>query len=386
MELIKKIGENATNAKNSIKTATTNVKNQVLANIITEIKRGKEEILKANNLDIENGKNNGLTDALLDRLMLDDVRLDGIIESLTQIISLQDPVGEISDMAYRPSGIQIGKMRTPLGVIGIIYESRPNVTIDAAALCLKSGNCAVLRGGKEAINSNIALQKCIANALKISGLDENIIQLITDTSRELVGELVASSDWLDCVIPRGGKGLVSAISESAKVPVIKHLDGICHTYIDKFADNQKAIDIAFNGKTRRYGVCNATETLLIHKDFDKKSVSELFDKYLKKGVELRGCENTQKLNPSVKEANEIDWQTEYLAPILSIKIVDSFNDACNHIEKYSSKHTETIITENLQRGRDFLTIIDSASVMINASTGFADGFEYGLRSRNWNFY
>jgi glutamate-5-semialdehyde dehydrogenase len=378
MELIKKIGENATNAKNSIKTATTNVKNQVLANIITEIKHSKKEILKANNLDIENGKNNGLTDALLDRLMLDDTRLDGIIESLTQIIALQDPVGEISDMAYRPSGIQIGKMRTPLGVIGIIYESRPNVTIDAAALCLKSGNCAVLRGGKEAINSNIALQKCIANALKISGLDENIIQLITDTSRELVGELVASSEWLDCVIPRGGKGLVSAISEGAKVPVIKHLDGICHTYIDKFADNQKAIDIAFNGKTRRYGVCNATETLLIHKDFDKKSVSELFDKYLKKGVELRGCENTQKLNSSVKEANEIDWQTEYLAPILSIKIVDSFNEACNHIEKYSSKHTETIITENLQRGRDFLTIIDSASVMINASTGFADGFEYGL--------
>lgn len=376
--LIATIGKQALNAKLQIKTATTSVKNKILANIINEININRKAILSANFKDIENGKNSNLSDALLDRLMLDDSRLDGIITSLTQIISLPDIIGEITNLKYQPSGIQVGKMRTPLGVIGIIYESRPNVTIDAAALCLKSGNCAILRGGKEAINSNIALQNCIQNALQNCDMDTNVIQLITDTNRDLVGELVASDDFLDCVIPRGGRGLVVAISDKAKVPVIKHLDGICHTYIDKFADINKAIAVAFNGKTRRYGVCNATETLLVHKDCDPKIMSELVDKYLKKGVELRGCELVQKLHEAIKSATIDDWSTEYLAPILAIKIVDSFEGACNHIEKYSSRHTESIITENIQRSRDFLTMVDSASVMVNTSTGFADGFEYGL--------
>jgi glutamate-5-semialdehyde dehydrogenase len=378
MGFINTIGSNAQDAKKSIKTATTQQKNQVLQYLITQIQESSKEILAANTKDIENGKQNGLDDALLDRLMLNDERLNGIIQSLEQIIALPDPVGEITHLNYRPSGIQVGKMRTPLGVIGIIYESRPNVTIDAAALCLKSGNCAILRGGKEAIHSNIALQQCITNALNAAQLNEYIVQLITDTNRELVGQLVASPQFVDCIIPRGGKGLVAAISNSAKVPVIKHLDGICHTFIDKDADIRKAIAVAFNGKTRRYGVCNATETLLIHKDFDVATVVQLLEKYIATGVELRGCEHTQKLHPAVAIATEQDWETEYLAPILSIKIVDSFAEACNHIEQYSSKHTETIITENLQRGRDFLATIDSASVMINASTGFADGFEYGL--------
>lgn len=378
MGLIKQLGNNAIVAKVTMRNVTTYQKNNVLKNLINNICNAKTAVLAANDKDYTIGKKNNLTNSLLDRLMLDDSRIDGIITSLEQIIALKDPVGEITNLNYRPSGIQVGKMRTPLGVIGIIYESRPNVTIDAAALCLKSGNCAILRGGKEAINSNIALYGCIKDALKQANLDENIIQLLTDTRRELVGELVASKDFIDCIIPRGGKGLVEAVSENAKIPIIKHLHGVCHTYIDKFADKEKAIDIAFNGKTRRYGVCNATETLLVHKDCNAEIMPKLVQKYLAKGVELRGCVQIVKLFKDIKLATENDWHEEYLAPILSIKIVNDFDEMVKHIDKYSSNHTETIVTENYTIAHKFLNIIDSSSVMVNASTAFADGFEYGL--------
>jgi glutamate-5-semialdehyde dehydrogenase len=378
MSLIKELGKNARIATSTISAASTKQKNDALSFIAKNINKDRDEIIKANKIDLTNGKNNNLTDALLDRLMLNNERIDGIITSLEQIIALRDPVGEINDLEYQASGIQVGKMRVPLGVVGIIYESRPNVTIDAAALCLKSGNATILRGGKEAINSNLALHKNIAKGLDEAGLDVGSVQLLTDTARELVGELVSSPEVVDVIIPRGGKGLVAAISDSAKVPVIKHLDGICHTYLDKFADNNKAIDIAYNAKTRRYGVCNATETLLIHQDFDKSATLELIEKYLQKGVELRGCDKAKTLHSAIKDVSEDDWSTEYLDAILSIKIVSSLDDAINHINTYSSGHTESIVSQDFSRVREFLTKVDSSSIMANASTAFADGFEYGL--------
>jgi glutamate-5-semialdehyde dehydrogenase len=310
--------------------------------------------------------------------MLDDERIAGIIESLEQIAALPDPVGEITDLKYRPSGIQVGKMRVPIGVMGIIYESRPNVTIDAAALCLKSGNAVILRGGSEAIHSNLALYECVKSGLSDAGLDSNAVQLIDITDRQAVSELVKAYEYVDAIIPRGGKGLIKNVTEHARMPVIKHLHGVCHTYLDRDADSQKAIQIAFNGKTRRYGVCNATETLLVHKDLAANVLEQLIDLYVEKGVELRGCEKTQQRSNKVIAATEEDWSEEYLAPILSIRIVDSLDDAIAHIDQYGSSHTETIVSESITRSRKFLTEVDSSSVMVNASTGFADGFEYGL--------
>ncbi len=376
--LITTLGENAKNAAKTLRSATTMAKNSALINIANQIKQNRASILKANKQDLANGKNKGLEAALLDRLMLDNERLNDIVESLNQIVNLPDPIGEITDLKYQPSGIQVGKMRVPLGVMGIIYESRPNVTIDAAALCLKSGNSVILRGGSEAVYSNHALYACVKQGITQAGLNENCAQLIDTQNREAVIELVQASDYIDAIIPRGGKGLVEAISNSAKVPVIKHLDGICHTYIDKDADTQKAINIAFNAKTRRYGVCNATETLLVHASAVSRILPELIAQYLAKGVELRGCKKTAKLSNKIITATEQDWHTEYLDAILSIRIINSMSEAINHIEQYSSGHTESIITENYTSGRRFITEVDSASVMINASTGFADGFEYGL--------
>lgn len=376
--LITILGENAKNAAKTLRSATTMAKNSALINIANQIDQNRVSILKANKQDLANGKNKGLEVALLDRLMLDNERLNDIVESLNQIVNLPDPIGEITDLKYQPSGIQVGKMRVPLGVVGIIYESRPNVTIDAAALCLKSGNSVILRGGSEAVYSNHALYACVKQGITQAGLNENCAQLIDTQNREAVIELVQASDYVDAIIPRGGKGLVEAISNSAKVPVIKHLDGICHTYIDKDADTQKAINVAFNAKTRRYGVCNATETLLVHASAVSRILPELIAQYLAKGVELRGCKKTKKLFNKIITATEQDWHTEYLDAILSIRIVNSMSDAINHIEQYSSGHTESIITENYTSGRRFITEVDSASVMINASTGFADGFEYGL--------
>ncbi|SFV80838.1 Gamma-glutamyl phosphate reductase [hydrothermal vent metagenome] len=376
--LINTLGKNAKNAAKSLRGATTAAKNNALINIANQIDQNRVAILEANQQDLTHGQDSGLDDALLDRLMLDEDRINGIIESLNQIVALPDPIGEITDLKFRPSGIQVGKMRVPLGVMGIIYESRPNVTIDAAALCLKSGNGVILRGGSEAIHSNLALYGCVKQGLIDAELDENCVQLIETTDREAVTALVKASDYVDAIIPRGGKGLVEAISNSAQVPVIKHLHGVCHTYIDKDADTRKAINIAFNAKTRRYGVCNATETLLVHASAVGRILPELIAEYIAKGVELRGCEHTMQLSNQIIAATEEDWDTEYLDAILSIRIVNSMSEAIDHIDKHGSGHTESIVSENYTSARRFITEVDSSSVMINASTGFADGFEYGL--------
>ncbi len=376
--LILNLGQQAKKASRSLRTIDTDTKNSVLGNIIANLKKNQESILVANKKDLAAGKSSGLDDALIDRLMLNPERISGIIESLEQIVSLPDPIGETTDLEYRPSGIQIGKMRVPIGVIGIIYESRPNVTIDAAALCLKSGNAVILRGGSEAIHSNLALYQCIKDALIDAGLDANAVQIIDTTEREAVTKLVQASDHVDAIIPRGGKGLIENVSAHARMPVIKHLHGVCHTYLDKEADSQKAIDIAFNGKTRRYGVCNATETLLVHKGLKSGTLDQLINLYVKEGVELRGCRESQKRSNKIIAATEDDWSEEYLAPILSVRIVNSLDEAISHIEKYGSSHTDAIVTEDKTRAQKFLKEVDSSSVMVNASTAFADGFEYGL--------
>ena len=376
--LILNLGQQAKKASRSLRTIDTDTKNSVLGNIIANLKKNQESILVANKKDLAAGKSSGLDDALIDRLMLNPERISGIIESLEQIVSLPDPIGETTDLEYRPSGIQIGKMRVPIGVIGIIYESRPNVTIDAAALCLKSGNAVILRGGSEAIHSNLALYQCIKDALIDAGLDPNAVQIIDTTEREAVTKLVQASDHVDAIIPRGGKGLIENVSAHARMPVIKHLHGVCHTYLDKEADSQKAIDIAFNGKTRRYGVCNATETLLVHKGLKSGTLDQLINLYVKEGVELRGCRESQKHSNKIIAATEDDWSEEYLAPILSVRIVNSLDEAISHIEKYGSSHTDAIVTEDKTRAQKFLKEVDSSSVMVNASTAFADGFEYGL--------
>ncbi len=376
--LINTLGKNAKTAAKSLRSATTQAKNSALTNIATQIDKNRIAILTANQKDISHGKDNNLQAALLDRLMLDNTRIDSIIQSLEKIKALGDPIGEITDLKYQESGIQVGKMRVPLGVMAIIYESRPNVTIDAAALCLKSGNGVILRGGSEAIHSNLALYNCIKQGLADANLNEHCVQLIDTTDRGAITELVQASEYIDAIIPRGGKGLIEVISKNAKMPVIKHLHGVCHTYIDKDADTQKAIDIAFNGKTRRYGVCNATETLLVHASAAGRILPELMAKYIAKGVELRGCAQTQQLSDQIIAATEQDWDSEYLAAILSIRIVNSMSEAIDHIEQHGSKHTEAIVSENRTSARRFMSEVDSASVMINASTAFADGFEYGL--------
>jgi glutamate-5-semialdehyde dehydrogenase len=301
-----------------------------------------------------------------------------MIEGLKQVAALQDPVGEITDMGYRPSGIQLGQMRVPLGVIGIIYESRPNVTIDAASLCLKSGNATILRGGSEAINSNQAIAGCIASGLASAGLPEDAVQVVNTTDRAAVGELITMTDYVDVIVPRGGKSLIERVSAEARVPVIKHLDGNCHVYIDDRADLKKAVAIADNAKTHRYGVCNAMESLLIAESVAAKVLPDLAKIYTEKGVEMRGCEKACAILSAMNKASEQDWSEEYLAPIVSIKIVSGIDQAIEHINHYSSQHTESIVTEDFNRGRRFIAEVDSSSVMINASTRFADGFEYGL--------
>lgn len=358
--------------------AGTAIKNNALLAIASRLNDGRHNLLAANAVDMENGRSNNLDAALLDRLELNDERIDGMIEGLNQVAALQDPIGEITDMGFRPSGIQLGKMRVPLGVIGIIYESRPNVTIDAASLCLKSGNATILRGGSEAILSNQAIAACIANGLADAGLPETAVQVINTTDRAAVGELITMSDYVDVIVPRGGKGLIERISSDARVPVIKHLDGNCHLYVDDRADLKKALAIADNSKTHRYGVCNAMESLLIAEPVADNFLPELAKIYAEKNVELRGCGKSRAILETIIEATEEDWAEEYLAPILSIKIVSGLDEAIEHINKYSSQHTESIVTEDFNRGRRFIAEVDSSSVMINASTRFADGFEYGL--------
>ncbi len=358
--------------------ATTAQKNAALLRMAELIRLHSAEIIAANAQDMEQATAKGLEPALLDRLKLTENAVENMCEGLSQVAALPDPVGEMDEFRLRPNGLQIGKMRVPLGVIGMIYESRPNVTIDAAALCLKSGNACVLRGGSEAFHSNMAIAKLITQALRENGLPADAVRLIENTSRESVGAMLQSPDLIDVIIPRGGKSLVARISAEARVPVIKHLDGICHVYIDRAADAQKALDIAFNAKTSRYGTCNTMETLLVHESRAAEILPPLAEKYAGKGVELRGCARTRAILPGIQTASNEDWDTEYLAPILAVKVVDSLAEAIAHINTHGSHHTDSIVTESYTDAQTFLRTVDSASVMVNASTRFADGFEYGL--------
>jgi glutamate-5-semialdehyde dehydrogenase len=376
-QVVEQLGINAKAAASKMRMVETQAKDKALSIAAALLRKKINDILAANALDMKAADENNLEAALKDRLALNPERVEAMAQGLEEIAALPDPVGAMSDLVYRPSGIQVGHMRVPLGVIGIIYESRPNVTADAAALCLKSGNAAILRGGSEAIHSNKAIAVVFRQALQQAGVPENAVQLIEQTDRALVGALLAADKYVDVIIPRGGKSLVSRVAADAKVPVIKHLDGICHVYIDKDADRAMAIDIALNAKTHRYGVCNAMETLLVHQDA-VDCLPEIIHQLLEKGVEVRGCAHTQAIHSSVIAAHDEDWATEYLAPVLSIRVVKNLGEAIAHIEQYSSAHTETIVTSNYETGQSFLRQVDSSSVMWNASTRFADGFEYGL--------
>jgi len=380
-DYIKELGQAAKKAASVLSTASTAQKNQALNAIADALLGSEASLLEANAKDMQNGNDKQLEAALLDRLKLDRAGIAQMATGLHQIAELPDPIGEITDMSYRPSGIQVGKMRVSLGVIGIIYESRPNVTADAAALCLKSGNAVILRGGSEAIHSNLAIAECIASGLRAAGLPDSCIQLINTTDRAAVGELITLSEYVDIIIPRGGKGLIERISHEASIPVIKHLDGICHVYIDEQADPEKAIAVAYNAKARRYGICGAMETLLVNASSAEATLPELFRQYHEKSIELRVCERTHALFPddsSLKAATTQDWHTEYLAGILSVKLVDTLDQAIEHINHYGSHHTDSIITENIGKANQFMREVDSSSVMLNTSTQFADGFEYGL--------
>jgi glutamate-5-semialdehyde dehydrogenase len=372
------LGRQAREASRQMARAGTSQKNAALLATAKALDEQRATILRENAKDMEAGKSNGLDAALLDRLELNTARIDAMIDGLHQVAALADPIGEITDLNYRPSGIQVGKMRVPLGVIGIIYESRPNVTIDAASLCLKSGNATILRGGSESLHSNQAIAQAIKAGLQAAQLPATAVQVIETTDRAAVGELIAMPEYVDVIVPRGGKSLIERISRDAKVSVIKHLDGICHVYIDDKADLKKAFDIALNAKTHRYGVCNAMETLVVAETIASSILPKLAEAYGQKSVELRGCEKTCQILVNTKVATEEDWRTEYLAPILSIKIVKDIDEAITFINTYSSQHTEAIITEDYTRARRFLAEVDSSSVMVNASTRFADGFEYGL--------
>ncbi len=375
---MQQVGQEARAASRIMAQASTAAKNRALETIAAAILSSTAQLITANTKDTTAARVNGLDAASIDRLTLTEKTVHSMAEGLLQIAALPDLIGEISDLKYRPSGIQVGKMRVPLGVIGIIYESRPNVTADAAGLCLKSGNAAILRGGSEAIHSNQAIAACVQQGLREAGLPATAVQMINTTDRAAVGELITMREYVDVIVPRGGKSLIARISEEARVPVIKHLDGICHVYIDDEADLEKAIRIADNAKTQRYGVCNAMETLLVAASVAAQVLPQLCKIYLDKGVELRGDEAACKLVTQMAIATEEDWRTEYLAPILSVRVVAGLDDAIAHINAYSSQHTDSIVTENYTKAMRFLREVDSSSVMVNASTRFADGFEYGL--------
>ena len=377
-DYMQQLGKQARQASRILANTDTQQKNQALLYIAEALEANAATLKAENAKDLAAGRDKGLDDAMLDRLTVSDKTIASMAEGVRQVASLADPIGTISDMNYRPSGIQIGKMRVPLGVVGIIYESRPNVTVDAAALWLKSGNATILRGGSEAIHSNRAVAECVKQGLAKAGLPSAAVQVIETTDRAAVGELLRMQDYVDVIVPRGGKSLIERVSRESKIPVIKHLDGICHVYIDDQAEQTKAIKVAMNAKTHRYGVCNAMETLLVAEAIAPEILPPLADQLLAKGVELRGCEQTRALLPNINAASEADWSTEYLAPILSIKIVPDMAAAIEHINHYGSHHTDAIITENFTRARQFLREVDSSSVMVNASTRFADGFEYGF--------
>ena len=372
------LGRAARTAAATLAHAEPRQKNAALLQIAAVLDQRRDFILEQNRLDLTAARENELSAAMLERLELTSGRIDAMIEGLQQVANLADPVGEISDLRYRPSGIQVGKMRVPLGVIGIIYESRPNVTVDAAALCLKSGNASILRGGKEALHSNQAIYQCIQQGLRQADMVESAVQVVNTSDREAVAQMLKMHDHIDVIIPRGGKSLIERIVDESIIPVIKHLDGVCHVYIDEHADIQKALDIAVNAKTRRYGVCNAMETLLVAQAIAARVMPELVRRMQDEGVELRGCERSREFAGTIEVASEEDWSAEYLAPILSIRIVDDLEQAIAHINRYGSQHTDAIVSEDYSHTREFLRRVDSSSVMVNASTGFADGFEYGL--------
>jgi glutamate-5-semialdehyde dehydrogenase len=372
------IGQAARDASHAVARASTRVKNTALLAMASAIRAQRAELLAANAADLAAAKADGLDAAMVDRLALSEKSIESMAQGLEQIAALPDPVGEISDMRRRPSGIQVGKMRVPLGVVGIIYEARPNVTADAAALCLKSGNAAILRGGKEAMRSNQAIAVCVKQGLVAAGLPETAIQVIDTTDRAAVGYLITMPEYVDVIVPRGGKGLIERISQEARVPVIKHLDGNCHVYVDIAADPQKAIAIVENAKTQRLGTCNTAESLLIARPIAASLLPKIAAMLTARGIEIRGCDETRALVKEAKPASEEDYATEYLAAIISSKVVADIDEAIVHINKYSSAHTEAIVTENYTTALRFLREVDSASVMVNASTRFADGFEYGL--------
>ncbi len=372
------VGREARAASRLMARADTAAKNRALEAIAEAISREADRLLEANAMDLEGAKQRGLEPALIDRLTLSRKGIAGMSEGLLQIASLPDPIGEISDMKFRPSGIQVGRMRVPLGVIGIIYEARPNVTADAAGLCLKSGNAAILRGGSEALHCNQAIAALVHEGLRTAGLPETAVQVIATPDRAAVGELITMKDHVDVIVPRGGKGLIERISGEATIPVIKHLHGVCHVYIDDSADFDKALRIADNAKTQRYGTCNTMETLLVASGVADRILPPLCAIYLQKGVELRGDEAARRIVPQMIAATEEDWKTEYLAPILSVRVVKDLDEAMEHINRYGSQHTDAIVTEDYSKARRFIREVDSSSVMVNASTRFADGFEYGL--------
>lgn len=377
-EYMNTIGQGARAASRHIANAESNAKNAALTNIANAILREKKTLLEANAKDLAAAKENGLESALLDRLTLTAKTVDSMAEGLLQIASLADPIGQMDGFKYMPSGIQVGQMRVPLGVIGIIYESRPNVTADAAGLCIKSGNAAILRGGSEAIHCNQALAKLVHEGLEKSGLPKEVVQVVETTDRAAVGELITMKAYVDVIVPRGGKGLIERISNDATIAVIKHLDGNCHVYVDQDADVAKALSIVENSKTQRLGTCNTAESLLVDSATAQSVLPLIAEKLLAKGVEIRGCAETCKLVKAAKPATDEDYYTEYLDNIISCKVVDGIDAAIAHINEHSSQHTESIVTENYTMARQFLREVDSSSVMVNASTRFADGFEYGL--------
>lgn len=384
---MQQVGQQAREASRLLAAANTGTKNAALMAIHEVLLAAKDTILAANKIDMDNGQKNDLDAALLDRLELNDDRFNGMLQGLKDVAALPDPIGEVSDMTFRPSGIQLGKMRVPLGVVGMIYESRPNVTLEAASLALKSGNAIILRGGSEAFESNQALAKCVLEGLQKAGLPEHGVQVLQTTDRAAVGELITMTDYVDVIVPRGGKGLIERISRDAKVPVIKHLDGNCHTYIDADADPEIAIKVSVNAKTHRYGTCNTMETLLVDSAVAEQLLPKIAEAIIAADdqMQLRVdataktlLQDNAKLAGHVSDATDADWDTEYLAPILAIKIIDGLDAAIAHINKHGSHHTDVIITNNYTKSQRFIREVDSSSVMINASSRFADGFEYGL--------
>ena len=375
---VEKVAQQARAASRMLRSADTESRNKALLLAADSLQESTSSILEQNRLDLDRGKQSGLSAAMLDRLELTPARIENMVEGLHQVAQLPDPVGEVSDISERPSGIQVSRMRIPIGVIDIIYESQPNVTADAGALCLKSANAAVLRGGSESFHSNKAIAKCLHKGISCAGLHPHSVQYIDTTDRAAIDAMLQLDEFIDVIIPRGGKGLIERISANSRIPVIKHLDGNCHVYVDDHADVQKAVDIILNSKTHRYGVCNAAETLLVARERADEILPKAVPLLLEKGVELRGCDESRSLAPQINHVNEDDWYTEYLAPILAVRVVDGLEQAIQHIEKYGSAHTDSIVTEDPANAERFVREVDSSSVMVNASTRFSDGFEYGL--------